>query len=205
MKSKSKSIVLIAFTLLAFIFTFAPEPSYAMSRANPSSSKKITTRRYKAKKSSKKKYKYTKNSKKPARKPASATTTLVGFVNNVYDKNGKKYLKFDDVKFFTGNAAVEEAKKHGDAQIDENGKYYVFDSYYIVNPKSQFKTYSISPKATFNLCVYLLEPENTSINSSITKKTNYNKFKQSANDSRILCYITIKNNQIVNVTQQYIP
>lgn len=138
-------------------------------------------------------------------KSDNKTTKLVGFIGKVYDKDGKKYLTFDNVKFLTGKAAIEAAKKDGVAQKDENGKYFVWDDYYIVNSKKQFKTYKISENATFNLCVYLLYSQGNYSNASITQKTTYAKFKSSANSSSILCYITIKNNEIINVTQQYIP
>ncbi|WMJ79891.1 hypothetical protein RBU49_13600 [Clostridium sp. MB40-C1] len=130
---------------------------------------------------------------------------IMGFIGKVYDKDGKKYLTCDNVNFLTGKAAVEAAKKDGVAQKDENGNYYVWDDYYIVNSKKQFKTYKISENATFNLCVYLLDSEGKYSNASITKKTTYAKFKSSTNSYSLLCYITIKNNEIINVTQQYIP
>ncbi|MCJ7690546.1 MAG: hypothetical protein MUO60_14670, partial [Clostridiaceae bacterium] len=74
----------------------------------------------------------------------------IGYISKVYEEDGKRYSRFDDVKFLMGNEAIVAAKKSGDAQY-ENGEYFVYDDYYIVNSSEKTKNYVIDDKASLNL------------------------------------------------------
>ncbi|MBU3161542.1 hypothetical protein KPL37_17690 [Clostridium frigoris] len=127
----------------------------------------------------------------------------IGYISKVYEKAGRRYLSFDDVKFLTGNAAIEAAKKDGTA-IYEDGKYYVDDDYYIVNNNKNTKSYVIASNASLKLLGFLINPSNNDINNH---STNYANFKRIANSRNgyLLCYIYTQNNIIVKAESQYTP
>ncbi|MCJ7690286.1 MAG: hypothetical protein MUO60_13315 [Clostridiaceae bacterium] len=126
----------------------------------------------------------------------------IGYVSKVYEEDGKRYLRFDDVKFLMGNEAIEAAKKSGDAQY-ENGEYFVYDDYYIVNSSEKTKNYVIDDKASLNLLGCWIDPYNGDVNNH---SVSYNDFKSvsSVND-HMLCYIYAENNVVVKVEGQYTP
>ncbi|MBU3156707.1 hypothetical protein LL037_14130 [Clostridium estertheticum] len=127
----------------------------------------------------------------------------IGYISNVYDKNGKRYLSFDDVKFLIGNAAIEAAKKDGTA-LYEDGKYYVYDDYYISNNNKTIKNYVIDNTASLNVLGFLINPLNNDINN---QPTTYSTFKRVANsrNGHMLCYIYTQNDIVVKVEGQYTP
>ncbi|MBU3099889.1 MULTISPECIES: hypothetical protein [Clostridium] len=127
----------------------------------------------------------------------------IGYISNVYDKNGKRYLSFDDVKFLIGNDAIEAAKKDGTA-LYEDGKYYVYDDYYIFNNNKTIKSYVIANTASLNVLGFLINPLNNDINN---QPTTYSTFKRVANsrNGHMLCYIYTQNDIVVKVEGQYTP
>lgn len=127
----------------------------------------------------------------------------IGYISNVYDKNGKRYLSFDDVKFLIGNDAIEAAKKDGTA-IYEDGKYYVYDDYYIFNNNKTIKNYVIANTASLNALGFLINPLNNDINN---QPTTYSTFKRVTNsmNGHMLCYIYTQNDIVVKVEGQYTP
>jgi|GEM_PF-371585 len=126
----------------------------------------------------------------------------IGYISMVYDEGGRRYLKFDDVKFLTGNAAIEAAKKNGTA-IYENGKYYVDDDYCIVNSSKEIKNYVIADNASLNLLGFLINPLNNDINNH---SVSYDNFKSvSSKHAYMLCYIYTENDVVVKVEGQFTP
>lgn len=126
----------------------------------------------------------------------------IGYISMVYEESGKRYLRFDDVKFLKGNAAIKAAKKNGTA-IYENGEYYVDDDYYIINNNKVIKNYVIDPNASLNLLGFLIDPIKNDINNH---SASYNTLKSVSNKyPQILCYIYTKNDVIVKVVGQYTP
>ncbi|MCB2355154.1 hypothetical protein [Clostridium estertheticum] len=127
----------------------------------------------------------------------------IGYISNVYDKNGKRYLSFDDVKFLIGNDAIEAAKNDGNA-LYEDGKYYVYDDYYIFDNNKTIKNYVIASTASLNVLRFLINPLNNDISN---QPTTYSTFKRVANsmNEHMLCYIYTQNDIVVKVEGQYTP
>lgn len=127
----------------------------------------------------------------------------IGYISNVYEANGKKYLSFDNVQFLTGDAAIEAAKKNGTAQY-EDGEYYVDDDYIIVNNNKEIKNYIIADNASLNVLDFLINPLNNDINNH---SVSYDTFKSVANSRNgyLLCYIYTENDVVVRVEGQYTP
>ncbi|MBU3175756.1 hypothetical protein KPL47_05185 [Clostridium estertheticum] len=127
----------------------------------------------------------------------------IGYISNVYDKNGKRYLSFDDVKFLLGNDAIESAKKDG-TSLYEDGKYYVYDDYYIFNNNKTIKNYVMASTVSLNVLGFLINPLNNDISN---QPTSYSTFKRVANsmNEHMLCYIYTQNDIVVKVEGQYTP
>lgn len=126
----------------------------------------------------------------------------IGYISKVYEENGKRYLKFDDVKFLTGDAAIEEAKKSGEA-IYEDGKYYVYDDYIIVNTTKGIKNYILAKNASLSLIGWWTDSINGDVNNH---SVSYDKFKKYSSKSKyMLCYIYTENGVVVKVEGQYTP
>lgn len=126
----------------------------------------------------------------------------VGYIERVYEENGKRYLQFDEVKFLTGDEAVEQAKKDGNA-IFENGQYYVLDDYYIVNEDKELKDYLIDKDASLNMLGFMVNPESDDITN---KPVNFQEFKDIVNSKGArLYYIYTLNGIVEKVEGQFIP
>ncbi|MBK5240292.1 hypothetical protein [Clostridium sp.] len=126
----------------------------------------------------------------------------IGYISKVYEEDGKRYLRFDDVKFLMGNEAIEAAKKDGAAEY-ENGEYFVYDDYYIVNSSEKTKNYIIDDKASLNLLGCWIDPYNGDGNNH---SVSYNNFKNvSSVNEHMLCYIYAENDVVVKVEGQYTP
>ncbi|MGH4117304.1 hypothetical protein [Clostridium sp.] len=126
----------------------------------------------------------------------------IGYISKVYEEGGKRYLKFDDVKFLMGNEAIEAAKKNGDAEY-ENGEYFVYDDYYIVNSSEKMENYVIDDKASLSLLGCSIDPYNGDVNNH---SVSYDKFRSvSTKNQHMLCYIYTENKVVVKVEGQYTP
>lgn len=127
----------------------------------------------------------------------------IGYISNVYEASGKRYLSFDYVQFLTGNAAIEAGKKDGTA-IYENGKYYVEDDYTIVNNNKGIKNYVIADNASLNVLGCWIDNYNGDINNHSISYTTFKSVSNSLN-GHMLCYIYTKNDIVVKVEGQYTP
>lgn len=126
----------------------------------------------------------------------------IGYISKVYKEGGKIYLRFDDVKFLTGNAAIEAAKKNGAAGY-ENGEYFVYNDYYIVNSSKEIKRYVVADNASINLIGWWMDSVSGDINNH---SVSHEKFKSiSSKYGNMLCYIYTENNVVVKVAGQYTP
>ena len=126
----------------------------------------------------------------------------IGYISKVFEEQGKKYLKFDDVKFLVGDEAVKAAKKDGNAGY-ENGEYFVYNDYYIVNDSQLKKNYVISDSASLNILELFVDSTSNGIEN---KTVSYNQFKDAVNKyGNMLCYIYTENDVIAKVEGQYTP
>ncbi|AVQ39754.1 hypothetical protein C7M56_14110 [Clostridium botulinum] len=128
----------------------------------------------------------------------------IGFINEIYEQNGKRYLKFDDVQFFLNkdandNTAEREAIKDGKLKAENVGK--VPYEFYIRNKDKSLETYEISPNAYIYICGY-----RNNLNALDLQKVNYESFKNLGfGHENFLAYIYVENNVIVRIEEQYIP
>ncbi|MFT5875220.1 MAG: hypothetical protein ACI8WT_004201 [Clostridium sp.] len=126
----------------------------------------------------------------------------IGYISKVYEDGGKRYFNFDDVEFLTGNAAIEAGKKSGDA-IYENGKYFVYDDYIIINSSKEIKKYVIADIASLNFLGCWIDSSSGDINN---QSVSYDDFKSvSSKYEHMLCYIYSENDVVIKVEGQYTP
>ncbi|MHC1681745.1 MAG: Ig-like domain-containing protein [Clostridiaceae bacterium] len=139
---------------------------------------------------------------------ANVQEKKIGYLRQVLDSNGKRYLVMDEVEFYRGDKALEEAKKDGKAGKDEKGKYFVTNGYYIRNNNSMLKKYEISSEVSLGLLDFYFNPSG---NSSDIKKVTYEEFRDYVNnsnskgDGRLLCWFYIQNDIVTKVESQFVP
>jgi hypothetical protein len=143
-----------------------------------------------------------KNSKEPAKK----SQKQMGYIKNVYEKDGENHLDIDYIEWLTGDAALEAMEKDG--KCPENAPCLVINDYYIRNNDSQIRTFEISPRVTITMQTFELEKiMDVKWNQCIS----FRQFKDiyTMDDwprLRDVPYIVeIKNQKIIKITEQYIP
>ncbi|MGO5075673.1 Ig-like domain-containing protein [Clostridium sporogenes] len=128
----------------------------------------------------------------------------IGFINGIYEQNGKRYLKFDEVEFFhnkdvNDRTAEREAIKDGKKILTDDGR--LENDFYIRNKDKSLETYEISPNAYIYICGY-----RNNLNALDLQKVNYESFKNLGFDhGNFLAYICVENNVIVRIEEQFIP
>ncbi|GAB6168120.1 hypothetical protein JCM1393_05800 [Clostridium carnis] len=138
----------------------------------------------------------------------------IGYIKDIYESNGKLYMDVDLVEFYFGQEALNEAIKDNNAGIDENGKYFLMDPYYIRNRYSKITTYEISSNCSFALCRRDVKADVNSIeSSSITRSVSvtYDVFFDYLSKSKnnqvqpLLSWIELKNGSAYSIYKQYTP
>ncbi|APF28374.1 bacterial Ig-like domain family protein [Clostridium sporogenes] len=124
----------------------------------------------------------------------------IGFINEIYEQNGKRYLKFDDVQFFQNKDANDKTAQK-EAIKDGNKDLVVDGLYYIRNKDKSLETYKISPNVEVYVCGYHFDSTTSEL-----QRISYEKFKILKLSSRnILAYVYLEDNVVVKIEQQFIP
>lgn len=120
-----------------------------------------------------------------------------GYIKKVYEDNGKRYLKFDDVEFFLDEEAEIEAKKDPIFKV-----IGLQDSYYIRNKDDSLVTYKISPNVSVYVYGFMLDLDTMDL-----QKISYEKFITFgwSMDGGNLFHIYLENNVVVKIEQQFLP
>ena len=135
---------------------------------------------------------------------------IIGIINDIFIKDNKTYITVDEVEFFRGDAAYNEARKDEKLYKDENGKEFLPNGYYLRNSSSELKTYEVRNDAILKLCIFIVEP-NSTVNSAETVVVKYSEFKKYINSTKSLdgrsrmCWISSENNLVNKIEMQYTP
>jgi len=131
----------------------------------------------------------------------------IGYIKNVYEKDGKRYLDIDYVQYLSGEEAIKAMKEDGKcpADIYPDPTQCIPNGYYIRNQNPKIRTFEISKDAEISRTTAF------EYSSSGIKIINYNEFKNlfAARDSyfksTIPFHIEILNDVVVKITEQFIP
>lgn len=137
----------------------------------------------------------------------------IGYVTQVYEENGNKHLKFDEVQFLGGEKGIEERRKDAERKgltvSEESLK--TDDGWFIKDDDEEITTYKISNNASFNLHDYVIDP----LGDTQLKSVSYEVFKKAMiaknsecpdkHSRNALCRIYLENGTIVKIESQYIP
>jgi hypothetical protein len=127
------------------------------------------------------------------------TTEQYSLILKVYSDSGKNYVDADYVQYLTGNKAIDEAKKNGDADVFIVGGKKVYDvpnDFYILNKNKTIRKIELSENIKFDL----LNSEN--LRHSKTTNTLEN-FKKNYHDQ--LYILRLKGNKIIEVKEVFTP
>lgn len=132
----------------------------------------------------------------------------IGFVKKVYVKSGKNYLNIDYIQWLTGDAAEKALREDG--QCPKSGECIVYDDYYIRNQNPLIRTYELSPDAKIVMQTYSAEQTGIVMNNEEITFDQFKNIFSSGSESdfhlKDVPYIVeISNQQIVKITEQYIP
>lgn len=139
---------------------------------------------------------------------STAADSQTGYIDSVYQRNGKRYLKVDYVQFLTGEEAVQAAVEDTGCVRDQvysgDCSPSLNNDYYIRNQNDKIRTLEIAKDAVI---------ENLSSDGVTPTTIDFQQFEQifaggdeSSQWLREAPYnIEIKNGLVVNISQQYIP
>jgi hypothetical protein len=150
-----------------------------------------------------------------AQQPASAEGTTpyvaekqIGFIKKAYAKSGKNYLDIDYIQWLTGDVAEKALREDG--QCPKTGECIVYDDYYIRNQNPLIRTFEISPDAKIVMQTFSAEQTGIVMNNEEITFNQFRNIFSSGSESdfhlKDVPYIVeISNQQIVKITEQYIP
>ncbi|MFA6194094.1 MAG: hypothetical protein WC726_04495 [Parcubacteria group bacterium] len=130
----------------------------------------------------------------------------IGFVKKVYAKSGKNYINIDYIQWLTGDTAEKALREDG--QCPKSGECIVYDDYYIRNQNPLIRTFELSPDAKIVMQTYSAEQTGIVMNNEEITFDQFKNIFSSAAWSHLkdVPYIVeISNQQIVKITEQYIP
>lgn len=122
-------------------------------------------------------------------------------IKKIRPEEGVIYLDADYIQFFTGDDAVKEAKKRGDAEkiINDKGDtvYAVLDDVYIVNDNKMIRRLPLES----NVEILLLH---TGGGRPAWVRADVNQLRERISDNGIFI-LTIENGVVTRIRQQYLP
>jgi len=150
-----------------------------------------------------------------AQQPVSAEGTTpyvaekqIGYIKNVYAKSGKNYLAIDYIQWLTGDAAEKAMREDG--QCPKTGECIVYDDYYIRNQNPLIRTFEIAPETKIVMQTYDAEKTGIVMNNQEISFDQFKSIFSSGTDPNaqlkdVPYIVEISNQQIVKITEQYIP
>lgn len=133
------------------------------------------------------------------------TERQMGYIKKVYSRGGKNFLDIDYIQWLTGTVA-EKAKRE-DGLCPSKGECIVENDYYIRNQNPLIRTFEISPNVQITMRTYNMEMTGQIQAQKISSAEFSQIFSSSAwSHLKDAPYIVeISNNQIIRITEQYIP
>jgi hypothetical protein len=129
------------------------------------------------------------------------TVKAMGYIDNVWEENGKRYISIDYAQMLTGEEARQAAIAAGD--IGPNDQ--LDDDYYIVNDNPKKREFTVSPSATF---------ATSTLGGEMDKPASWVEFKSfwSPNPpegtehlKQVPWWIVRQRNEVLSIAEQYLP
>jgi hypothetical protein len=133
--------------------------------------------------------------------------THPAYIQKIFSKNGKTFITADYIQWFEG----EEANKVFRANEKDSGLSEAPDGYYIVNQNKKLRTFELANDAVILMQIYNRTGKVEDADIVWNERIHVKKFKYHFinNDGISLedfpYHLTIKNNKIIKIVQQYIP
>jgi putative hemolysin len=128
------------------------------------------------------------------------------YIQSIYEKNKKTYLDVDYIQWFSGDEAAQEAFRDGDCAKPE---YCAPNGFYIRNTNPKLRTFEIDENASISRTTAFEDNESGIKDLSLDEFSSYfspgSKRPQDSGIRNIPFWISIKNNVIIKVAEQYIP
>lgn len=125
----------------------------------------------------------------------------IGFINEIYEKGGKNYLKHDEVQFFCRSKIGEKAFKE---EGKKDGVDLRYGEFYYRNKNKILKSYQIAPDVDVYICAYHLNSEDA--NGATLKKITYSGLRSldsAYGPGNAIYNIYLENNVVVKIEEEY--
>ncbi|MBW7458559.1 hypothetical protein ACFOLF_01060 [Paenibacillus sepulcri] len=133
--------------------------------------------------------------------------THAAFINQIYQANGKTYVTADYIQWFEGDEANKVFLEHN----KDSGLDGAPDGYYILNENDKLRTFEVSGDAIVLMQIYNRTGDVNEMDINWNEKIDVNKLRAIFADNDTFdvggypFHLTIENNKIVKIVQQYIP
>lgn len=136
----------------------------------------------------------------PAAVTASATAEAaanngkqLGYVKKLYEENGSKYISMQYVQWLSGEEAIKAIMEDNKCSRKDAEAMYT-DDHYMRYDKDTVKV-KVSDNATYNIIKTGAE----------ATKASYDEVNKALGETGILCDLTIKDNEVTDLSQRYTP
>lgn len=129
-------------------------------------------------------------------KSTTSDVIQLGYVKDLFDESGSKYMSIQYVRWLSGEEAIKAIMEDNKCTREEAQSRYTND-YYIQYNDKEVKKVKVSNNATYSIIQTGVE----------TTKSNFDEVKKALGQTTqgILCYVTIKDNEIIDLEQKYQP
>ena len=138
--------------------------------------------------------------------PPAVSEKAIGFVKKAYAKGGKNYIEIDYIQWLTGDVAEKAMREDG--ECPKKGECIVLNVYYIRNQNPLIRTFEVASDAEILAHDFSSYDANANWNESWTFTRFSNYFNRSADNrywDSVPFHVEIGNNQMLKITEQYIP
>ena len=125
------------------------------------------------------------------------------YATKIFQSNSQTMIEVDYVDYLTGKQAADAAIKNKDYYVDEDGDTltYILDDYYISNIDNKLRTFQLAD--TVEIEIFFFD-ESTNNGIIEYKGNDISKLEKHLLNNPLLL-ITVKNNYVTKIKEQWIP
>lgn len=138
----------------------------------------------------------------PSPIPVPAIERSFAILTNLKEENGKIVgVEVDNVQFWKGDRAIEEARKRGDAEeeLDDYGKkhYFVPNNFYMINANKQIRGYDLASNAQ----IWVVDYKG---NKMFHRIGTIAEVREKV-DNQVPFLVKVQNGKVISIREEYIP